>query len=258
MSLLTRTFNRFIGSPSVASRVAPALNKQQSRWYRHWHRMSEDDWALPLDSMPEDVKTLMSTPQTDRGFVEDYWYNRIRGEATLLDPEALPSKSYIDLARDMGLQIVDEPSSHMMGLIELYEYLRGASFVGPFGTIENPVLVPAVGQERVVACTGGIGDEEHFTLWFRCREGFMYRCGECDQIFMLVRLYYEDRYWTQTLVRDTFMSDGDMFDLKTLERVHKMWNKDEMVRWEVGYWAQDYVLGKGVLPGMVEEHTRVN
>lgn len=24
-----------------------------------------------------------------------------------------------------------------------------------------------------------------------------------------------------------------MFDLKTLERVHKMWNKDEMVRWEV-------------------------
>lgn len=33
-----------------------------------------------------------------------------------------------------------------------------------------------------------------------------------------------------------------MFDLKTLERVHKMWNKDEMVRWEVSFSTVSMVL----------------
>lgn len=42
----------------------------------------------------------------------------------------------------------------------------------------------------IVGCTGGTGENEHFPLWFRCREGFLYRCGECDQIFMHVRVKY--------------------------------------------------------------------
>lgn len=43
---------------------------------------------------------------------------------------------------------------------------------------------------RIVACTGGTGDNEHHELFFRIREGFLYRCGECDQVYMLVRVMY--------------------------------------------------------------------
>lgn len=46
------------------------------------------------------------------------------------------------------MQVVSEESEHMVGLLELYEYLKTAPFVGPFGTIENPVLVPSVHTER--------------------------------------------------------------------------------------------------------------
>ena len=54
-----------------------------------------------------------------------------------------------------------------------------------------PVLIPAIHTEDVVGCIGGISDNEHEPLLFRCCEGFLCRCGECDQIFMLVRKLYE-------------------------------------------------------------------
>ena len=77
--------------------------------------------------------------------------------------------------------------------------------IGPFGTIENPVLIPSVTTERVVGCTGGTGDDEHMILFFRCQEGFLYRCGECDQVFMHVRVVYEhEKLWA---ARDPEVSD---------------------------------------------------
>ena len=36
--------------------------------------------------------------------------------------------------------------------------------------------------ERVVGCVGGNGDAEHVPMWLCCKEGFLYICGECDQI----------------------------------------------------------------------------
>ncbi|CDJ44987.1 cytochrome c oxidase subunit, putative [Eimeria tenella] len=80
-------------------------------------------------------------------FFQNYWYWRLRAEAAILDPQQLPRKSYKQLARDMGLQIVTEENQHMVGLLELYEYLKTAPFVGPFGTTQNPVLVPSVHTE---------------------------------------------------------------------------------------------------------------
>ena len=53
------------------------------------------------------------------------------------------------------------------------------------------MFVPAIHTERIVCCMGGAGDQEHVPLWFRCREGFLHRCGECGQIFMLTRVMYE-------------------------------------------------------------------
>ena len=231
-----------------------------SRGYRHWARATCDDFELPIDSMPEDVPTLMTKkPLSEMNVVEQYWYWRIRGETTLYDPETLPTKSYQQLAKELGLTLVNQPTEHMMGLLELYEYLSSAPFVGPFGTVESPVLIPSITDDRVVGCTGGTGDQEHLPLWFRCREGFLYRCGECDQIFMNVRVDYQARERQSASAGNIDIDASDVFDLKNLSRVHSKWNAaDPLVNWTVGYVAEDYVRGKGVLEGMKAFHTYVN
>lgn len=150
----------------------------------------------------------------------------------MLNPDKLPKMSYKQLARDMGMQVVTPESEHMVGLLELYEYLKSSPFIGQFGTIENPVIVPSVHTERIVGCTGGTGDNEHVPLWFRCREGFLYRCGECDQIFMLVRVLY-----SLPDGKDPFPVDpevDDVFNKKLLEDGQKMWNSGDYVNWPVG------------------------
>merc|ERR1711937_573448 len=180
-----------------------------TRGYRHWWKVLPEDFELPQESMPDDVTTLMKSNPVDLGFIDSYWYWRIRAETAILDPENLPKKSYKQLARDMGLVVVNQEAEHMMGIIELYEYLKGSPMIGPFGTIENPVLIPSITTERVVG--------EHEKLW---------------------------------AARDPEVSD--VFDFKLLEKGHKMWNEGEMAMWDVGYKAQDAVLGGRVLPGMQE------
>merc|ERR1719491_1639725 len=128
---------------------------------------------------------------------------------------------------------------HQLGLIELYEYLKSAPMIGPFGTIEHPVIIPSVSDNRLVVCTGGCGDNEHMLLYFNCREGFLYRCGECDQMFMLVRVTYANT-WEQEHFYDhkeLFSKDpdcSDVFDINLLENGHKMWNEKDVLRWSLG------------------------
>ncbi|KAL8455876.1 hypothetical protein Emag_000250 [Eimeria magna] len=130
-----------LGSGCLNPRIGGGIvRSQQVRPYLHFARTTPEDYELPIDTMPEDVERLMKTAPKDLDFFGNYWYWRLRGEATILDPETLPKKSYKQLARDMGLQVVNEESEHMVGLLELYEYLKQSPFVGPFGTIENPVL----------------------------------------------------------------------------------------------------------------------
>jgi len=106
--------------------------------------------------------------------------------------------------------------------------------VGPFGTIENPVIVPSITNDRVVACTGGVGDDEHAALWFHCREGFLYRCGECDQIFMLARVTYEFLGKDSADLDPVDPEVSDVFDLDLIEKGVERWN-DGMIRWESGH-----------------------
>jgi len=233
---------------SLASRVVPkaealvAANArlpmhqfQAQRNYRHWWPVLPEDFGLEIQSMPRDMKAIMKQDPNEMEFIDSYWYWRVRSEATILDPENLPKKSYKQLARDMGLSIVNEPAEHMIGLLELYEYLKSSPFVGPFGTVENPVLIPAIHTERVTGCTGGTGDSEHCPLWFRCREGFLYRCGECDQIFMHVRVMYElpDGGDIDPIDPDV----NDVFDQSLLEASNKAWNGEDgsMMMWPIGY-----------------------
>jgi cytochrome c oxidase subunit 5b len=236
-SVLARGFRRQV--PSVAAPLA-----SQSRSYRHWFRVKPEDFELPIQSMPDDMKKVLNSKPDELSFVESYWRNRIKAESTLLDPENLVKKSYRDLALDMGFPIVTEPEEHSLGLVELYEYLKSSPFLGPFGTIENPVVVPSVFTERVVGCTGGIGDDEHVPLYFRCREGFLYRCAECDQIFMLARITFEHTEEEMEAIEKIEADYNDVFDWKLLEKGNKMWNGDTMA-WSTGYQAMEQ---SGMIP----------
>lgn len=221
------------------------------RGYRHWWRVLPEDFELNSESMPKDVKTLMASKPEDLSFLDSYWYWRIRSESTIMDPENLPKKSYKQLCRDMGLTIVNKQTEHVLGIIELYEYLKSSPFIGPFGTIENPVLIPAIHTERVVGCSGGIGDSEHVPLWFKCKEGFLYRCGECDQIFMHVRVMYELPEGQENPL-DLDPDVNDVFDYNLLEKGNEVWNSGGMVNWATGY---DAVYGT-VYGGMEREETQ--
>lgn len=222
-----------IATKQVAPVAAPSCQLEARRGYRHWWRVLPEDFELNTESMPKDVKSLMKSDPTELGFIDNYWYWRIRAESTIMDPENLPKKSYQQLCRDMGLTIVNQQAEHVLGIIELYEYLKSSPFIGPFGTIENPVLVPAIHTERVVGCVGGNGDSEHVPLWFRCREGFLYRCGECDQIFMLVRVMYEvpDDVDINPIDPDV----NDVFDYALLEKGNQVWNQGGMINWPTAF-----------------------
>merc|ERR1719183_1043949 len=222
--------------PSPTALVGPASAVGATRSYRHWWPALPEDWGLEHTTMPRDMTELLKKDPNSLSFIDSYWYWKIRSESTILDPENLPKKSYKQLCRDMGLSIVNQPAEHMMGLIELYEYLKSSPFVGPFGTIENPVLVPSIHTERVAGCTGGPGDSEHVPLWFRCREGFLYRCGECDQIFMHVRVMYELPDGSEIDPIDPEVNDT--FDMKLLDQGNQMWNSGEMTLWPLGYDAE--------------------
>lgn len=221
-------------APQVWQSVPAACQLEARRGYRHWWRVLPEDFELNTESMPKDVKSLMASNPYNLGFIDAYWYWRIRAESTIMDPENLPKKSYKQLCRDMGLTIVNEAAENILGVIELYEYLKSSPFIGPFGTIENPVLVPAIHTERVVGCTGGTGDNEHVPLWFRCREGFLYRCGECDQIFMLVRVLYElPEEGAEINPIDPDVKD--VFDFALLEKGNEVWNTGGFINWPTGY-----------------------
>jgi len=57
---------------------------------------------------------------------------------------------------------------------------------GPFGTEENPVLVPSRGRYRYVGCVGGYdGKAEHEIAWFCLKQGPKHRCPLCGQIWQL-------------------------------------------------------------------------
>jgi len=215
------------------------------RNYRHYWRCLPEDFELATASIPDDVKGLMSVKDPrGLGFLDSYWYKTIRGEANILDPESLPKKSYKQLCRDMGYIVANPANENMLGLLELLEYLKCQPMVGPFGTIENPVIVPSITNDRVIACTGGVGDDEHAAMWFHCREGFLYRCGECDQIFMLARVSYEFLGKDSADLDPVDPEVSDVFDLELIEQGVERWN-DGMIRWEVGHVAK-HIMKEGL------------
>ena len=101
-----------------------------------------------------------------------------------------PESSEVVLQTVLSRHGVDshEWVNHAFSLIELQEHLNSSHFLGSFGTIESPTLVSAILIDGVVGCGSGNGDAEHVPQQFHCKKGFLDRCGECEQIFMLARV----------------------------------------------------------------------
>ena len=119
------------------------------------------------------------------------WCWSVFAESTVvLVSQNLPMLSYKQFCRDMEFTLMKELANHAFSLIELHEHLHSSHFTGPFGTIENPTLVSSILDDGVVGCGGGIGEAEHVPQQFHCKEGFLDRCGECEQIFMLPCVMY--------------------------------------------------------------------
>jgi len=243
-SALRRTSASPFGARTAVKSNVGAVS--QIRNYRHWWACTPDDFGLPHHSMPDDIKQVMADPGArPLDYIDNYWYWRIRKESTVLNPEKMVKTSYKQLAYDMGMPVVNKAMEHQMGLIELYEYLKVSPFIGPWGSIENPALVPSTSDVRMAGCTGGTGDDEHRALYFNIREGFMYRCGECDQIYMLVRITYANT-WDEDFIHtdEIYAKDPDIedvFDPALLSNANEMWNKNGSLRWSTGLHALNLV-----------------
>jgi hypothetical protein len=67
-------------------------------------------------------------------------------------------------------------------------YILDDILTGPFGTPENPVLVPSAFDSRIVGCMGGPGPLSHNILWHLVKKDKPLVCLECGQVFKLVPL----------------------------------------------------------------------
>jgi cytochrome c oxidase subunit 5b len=56
---------------------------------------------------------------------------------------------------------------------------------GPFGTLEAPAVIESYFDERLVGCSGGVGDDEHDVVWFRLKKESGHECSVCGQVFQL-------------------------------------------------------------------------
>ncbi|KAL3675455.1 hypothetical protein R1sor_025403 [Riccia sorocarpa] len=56
---------------------------------------------------------------------------------------------------------------------------------GPFGTKDEPAIVESAFDERIVGCSGGVGDDEHDVVWFKLKKDENYECPVCTQVFQL-------------------------------------------------------------------------
>eukprot|EP01067_Filipodium_phascolosomae_P008584 Filipodium_phascolosomae@DN735_c0_g1_i1.p1 len=96
----------FVGAGTLMAAVAAecrgALAGGSRRWYRHWVKARPEDFELSHKGMPENIRDIMKTHPNDLTFIQNYWYWRLRSEATILNPDLLPKKSYEQLARDLG------------------------------------------------------------------------------------------------------------------------------------------------------------
>ena len=157
----------------------------------HWWRVLLENFKLNSGSMSKDMRVLRRKDLRQLSGFDSCWgwsfFCRIHSRPCFPD---LPKLSYKQLCRDMELTLMNVSAKHVFSLVEWHEHLNSPHFPGSFGTIENPTLVSVTLNDGVVGCGGGNGEAEHVPQQFHCKERFLDRCGECEQIFMLPCVMY--------------------------------------------------------------------
>ena len=157
----------------------------------HRWRVLLENFKLNSGSMSKDMRCPMRKDLQQLSCFDSCWGLSVFAESTVVFvSQNLLKLSYKQLCRDMELTLMNVSAEQAFSLIELHEHLNSPHFPGSFGTIENPSVVSAILNDGVVGCGGGIGEAEHVPQQFHCKEGFLDRCGECEQIFMLACVMY--------------------------------------------------------------------
>ena len=150
-----------------------------------------ENFKLNSLSMSKDMRVLMRKDLQQLSCFDSCWgWSDFAISTVVFVSHNLLKLSCKQLCRDMESTLMNESAEHVFGLIELHEHLNSSHFPGSFGTIENPTLVSTILSDGVVGYDGGNGEAEHVPQQFHCKEGFLDRCGECEQIFMLACVMY--------------------------------------------------------------------
>ena len=149
-----------------------------------------ENFKLNSGWMSKDMRVLMRQDLQQLSCFDSCLCWSVFAESRVFLSWNLQKLSYNQLCRDMELTLMNESANQAFSLIELHEHLNSSHFPGSFGTIESPTLVSAILNDGVVACGGGSGEAEHVPQQFHCKEGFLDKCGECEQIFMLACVMY--------------------------------------------------------------------
>eukprot|EP00029_Vermamoeba_vermiformis_P010072 TRINITY_DN522_c0_g1_i1.p1 TRINITY_DN522_c0_g1~~TRINITY_DN522_c0_g1_i1.p1 ORF type:complete len:168 (+),score=24.69 TRINITY_DN522_c0_g1_i1:537-1040(+) len=72
-------------------------------------------------------------------------------------------------------------------------YIQDDILRGPFGTPDNPVIVPSAYDVRIVGCMGGPGPLAHELLWHNLKKDKPLSCLECGQVFKMIPLEEYER-----------------------------------------------------------------
>ena len=119
---------------------------------------------------------------------------RVRSQSAIRDlAHLLVVLLHKQLYRDMELTVSNEPVKHATGLTDLHQVLKSSErFDGnlSFDTVESPIRNPDSHTECVAGSVNCIGDSSLVPLPFHCKEGFVDRRGEFDQIFLLACVRY--------------------------------------------------------------------
>ena len=125
------------------------------------------------------MKTLTREDPKDLSFFDSRWYLRVRSESSDRELDHLLVLSHTQVCRDMELTVFNASAEYTIGFAELYEFRRSDG---------NPIVVTIENLTRsecVTGCVHSDGDAELVSLRFHCKEGFLDRCGECNQISMM-------------------------------------------------------------------------
>lgn len=136
----------FTGASRQASEQFPRLAPLSYQNQPHFNRCFSAEASKPVTVIPEDEVTEVD---------EDL------GIATGLELQEL-------LAEKQGKKLFDLDAPR-----------------GPFGTKEHPAIIQSRYDERIVGCSGGVGEDEHDVVWFKLKKGEPYECTVCTQFFQL-------------------------------------------------------------------------